>query len=148
MKTLSTNQATKLESLRNNDYFSNLDDGVLARLSKSMTLRRFEAGEVIFWQDDPCAGLYLLRRGSVKLFKLSPKGRELIIKVFYEGATFNEVPVFDLGLSAINVAALEECEIWIVDADEIRACLREHPGMAQAVILNLCKNLRMLVGTV
>jgi CRP/FNR family transcriptional regulator len=148
MRIIPSDQATKIETLRDNDYFSSLNDAILIRLSKYMALRLFEPGEIIFWQDDPCTGLYLLRRGSVKLFKLSPKGRELIVKVFYEGATFNEVPVFDRGVNAINVAALEECEIWVVDADEIRACMREHPEMSQAVILNLCKNLRMLVGTV
>ncbi|MBN1147052.1 MAG: Crp/Fnr family transcriptional regulator [Anaerolineales bacterium] len=148
MKFISSDQATKIETLRNNDYFSSLDDAAFARLSDGMTLRRFEPGESIFWHDDPCGGLYLLQRGSVKLFRLSPKGRELIITVFHEGATFNEVPVFDRGANAINVAALEECEIWVVDAEAVRACTRQHPMMAQAVILNLCKNLRMLVGTV
>jgi len=52
--------------------------------------------------------LYVIWHGSVKLFKLSPKGREYINKIFKEGATFNEVPVFDHGVNPVNVAALEE----------------------------------------
>jgi CRP-like cAMP-binding protein len=46
------------------------------------------------------------------------------------------------------VAALEDCYLWAVDAEVIRTCIRQHPDMAQAVILNLTRNLRMLVGAV
>jgi CRP-like cAMP-binding protein len=52
----------------------------------------------------------MIQHGSVKLFKLSAKGRELIIRVFEEGASFNEVPVFDRGTNPMKVAALEERE--------------------------------------
>jgi CRP/FNR family transcriptional regulator len=44
-----------------------------------MHLRRFERGELIFWEGDPCAGLHIIRKGSVKLFKTSVHGRELTV---------------------------------------------------------------------
>lgn len=148
MRNIPTSQAEKIAALWDNDYFSGLEEPVLARLSQGMRLWSCERGETIIWQDEPCVGLYILRRGAVKLFKLSPKGRELIVKVFKEGDTFNEVPVFDRGSNPINVAALEDSEIWVVDAKVIRRVLNEYPEMAYAVVLNLCRNLRMLVGTV
>ena len=66
-------------------------------------------------------GLVYYQKGSVKLFKLSPKGRELIIRVFDENATFNEVPIFDYDTNPVNVAALEDSLLWVVDAEVIRA---------------------------
>jgi CRP/FNR family transcriptional regulator len=138
----------KLDALRANSYFSTVSDKVLENLAQGTTLRLYQRGEVICWQDDVCTALYIISRGSVKLFKLSPKGRELIIRVFSEGASFNEVPIFDQGTNPVNVAALEDSHIWVVDAQVIRTCVRQHPEMAQAVILNLAHNLRMLVGVV
>lgn len=44
---------------------------------------------MLLWQDETCQGLFILRRGSVKLFKTSPQVRKLIVTVLYEGATFN-----------------------------------------------------------
>jgi CRP/FNR family transcriptional regulator len=87
----------------------------------------------------------MIRTGSVKLFKVSPHGRELVVKVLEEGATFNEVPVFDNGTNPINVAALEDCEIWIIEAGLLQDCLYRYPEMAQSVILNLSQNLRNLL---
>jgi CRP/FNR family transcriptional regulator len=138
----------KLDALRANSYFSTLSDIVLQNLAPGTTLRLYERGEVICWQDDTCTALYIISQGSVKLFKLSLKGRELIIRVLDEGATFNEVPIFDHGVNPVNVAALEDSYIWTIDAEVIRSCINQHPEMAQAVIINLSHNLRVLVGAV
>jgi CRP/FNR family transcriptional regulator len=148
MQNLPVSQKDKIQALLANPYFSGLSDQAIESLSLGMHLRRYESGEVICWQGEACTGLYMIRRGAVKLFKLSPKGRELIIRVFETGATFNEVPVFDRATNPVNVAALEESDIWIVDVEVIRSTLAEHPEMAQAVILNLTNNLRTLVGIV
>jgi CRP-like cAMP-binding protein len=148
MQKLPASSAEKLQALRRCSYCSGLDDDILTELVDGTQLARFARGETLFWQDEPCAGLHIIQRGSVKLFKLSPLGRELIVKVLEEGATFNEAPVFDLGNNPVNAAALEDCDVWVIQPDAIRATLRRHPAMAQAIILNLTHNLRMLVGIV
>ncbi len=112
-----------------------------------MHLAHFERGENVFWQDEACAGLHIVRNGSVKLFKLSTQGREFIINIYEDQATFNEVPVFDGGKNPINVQALEETDLWIIDPLVIRHMMAAHPEMCRAVMLNLAKNLRMMVGT-
>jgi CRP/FNR family transcriptional regulator len=84
----------------------------------------------------------------VKLYKLSQQGREMVIEVFCDGESFNEVPVFDENFNPVNVATLQECFIWIVSADSVRKALYKYPEVTKAVIMNLSKNLRMLVGKV
>jgi CRP/FNR family transcriptional regulator len=148
MYTTATNKTTKIQALRNNSYFSGLDEKILEDLSQGTSLCRYGRGEIIFWEGEPCSGLHIIQQGSVKLFKTSRQGRELIINVFEEGATFNEVPVFDNGQNPVNAAALEESEIWVVEAAVIQKAMHQHPEMCAAVISNLTQNLRMLVGMV
>jgi CRP/FNR family transcriptional regulator, cyclic AMP receptor protein len=148
MQIIPVEPQTKKQALRNNSYFSELDERILEELSLGMRLQRVERGEILFWEGDPSAGLHIIRHGSVKLFKTSAHGRELIIKVIEEGTTFNEVPVFDRGQNPVNAAALEESEIWVVEADAIQNAMVQHPEMCRAIVLNLTKNLRMLVGMV
>jgi len=138
----------KLTALRANSYISTFSDIVLHNLAPGTTLRLYERGEVICWQDDICTALYIVSHGSGKLFKLSLKGRELIIQVSGEGSTFNEAPIFDRGANPVNLAALEDSYLWTIDAEVIRLCINQHPEMAQAVILSLSHNLRVLVGAV
>ena len=71
-----------------------------------------------------------------------------MIRVMDEGATFNEVPVFDHQPNPVNVSTVENSEIWVIESDLLRRCIVEYPELAQSVIHNLCVNLRMLLGTV
>ncbi len=141
----SVTTAEKIEALRQSVYFHRLSDDLLIGISQGMHLYSYRPAEMICWQGEECSGLHIIRKGSVKLFKLSPKGRELILRVLEERTTFNEVPVFDSGVNVMNAAALEESEIWLIDQFILRHALSENPELAQAVILNLSENLRMLV---
>lgn len=145
MQNIPTSSSEKIGAIRQVNYFLSLSDQALCSLVSGISLHRYERGEIIFWEGEQCTGLHIIERGSVKLFKLSPHGRELIINTSEEGSTFNEVPVFDNGRNPVNAAALESCDIWIIDAGVIRSAMEQHPEMCRAVILSLSTNLRMLV---
>lgn len=148
MRIIQVDETTKLEVLQSNPYFHDLKPAILYEIIEGMRLYRFENGETVFWEGDECAGLHMIRQGSVKLFKISPQGRELIIRILDEGETFNEVPVFDYQPNPVNVSAVEDSEIWVIEPVVIRESIARYPELAQSVIHNLCVNLRVLLGTV
>lgn len=145
MQVVSTNQIEKVAALRSSRYFSDLTDGVIEEISLGVSLRRYERDEVLFWEGDPCAGLYIIHKGSLKLFKVSPQGRELIINILREGASLNEVPVFDRGNNPVSAAALELTEVWLIDVRVLRDALDRHHEMCPAIIESLSANLRLMV---
>jgi CRP-like cAMP-binding protein len=145
MQTQPVTVDNQIQALRKCDYFSSLEKEILLGLLPGMVLARFEKGEVIFWQDEPCLGLHILHQGSVKLFKVSSQGREFIVNTLEEGSTFSEVPVFDSGANPVNAAALEESLIWIIDSYLIRSAMAKYPAMWHSVVLNLSQNLRKMV---
>lgn len=145
MKLLKIGPEEKLNTLRHNQFFRGLSDDTLNRLLPSMSLRQFERGEVLFWEGDPCTGLYIIHEGSVKLFRISPQGRQHIVRVMQEGDTCNEVPAFDGGPNPVNVEALEETSVWVVETDAVRALMQGDPQFMQLVVENLARMLRHLV---
>lgn len=148
MRRIPSSETEKLAALRRCRYFSNSDDEILISLVSATQLKRYSAAEMIFLEDDLSEGLYIIRHGSVKLSKISPQGRELVLNVLETGESFNEVTAFDQGGNPVTAPALEDSELWIVNAAAIRAALSEHLQLAQTVILNLAQNLRMLVGMI
>jgi CRP-like cAMP-binding protein len=145
MKLLDANLDVKLNTLRRNPYFDDLPDEILKEIAAHTQLRGFERGELLFWEDDPCAGLHIIQEGSVKLYRISPQGRQYIIRVLQEGDTCNEVPAFDGGTNPVNVATLERSKVWIIEADTLRALVKSHPDFALKVLSNFGRNLRGLV---
>jgi CRP/FNR family transcriptional regulator len=145
MHIISVEPAKKLKLLHRNEYFEGLDADILNQVAAHMQLREYERGEVLFWEGDPCAGLHIIEKGFVKLYRLSPQGRQYIVRVLQEGDTCNEVPTFDGGTNPVNVEALETTRVWVIQSDILQELLRKHPDFAQKVIINLGKNLRGLV---
>ncbi|MCS7248200.1 MAG: Crp/Fnr family transcriptional regulator [Anaerolineales bacterium] len=135
----------RLQVLSENPYFSMLPLSALRKLAAETELRSYEKDEVIFLEGEECAGLFILHRGRVKLSRFSLSGREIIIRVLNQGATFNEVPVLDKGPHAVNAIAIEESQLWVVSASPIRELLVQYPQMSEKIILNLAQNLRMFV---
>lgn len=145
MQIIKIDQSEKLNTLSVNPYFQGLGESLLREISANMTLRQFERGEVLFWDDDPCAGLHIIQTGSVKLFRISPQGRQHIMRVLQEGDTCNEVPVFDGGLNPVSVESLEQSTVWVVDAMAVQELMRKNPEFAHKTIQNLARMMRHLV---
>ncbi len=145
MKPLDANRSVRLNTLRRNPYFDDLPEELLEEIAAHMQLRGFERGEMLFWEDDPCAGLHIIEEGSVKLYRISPQGRQYIIRVLQEGDTCNEVPAFDGGTNPVNVETLEKSKVWIIDDVTLRSLVKTHPDFALKVLSNFGKNLRGLV---
>jgi CRP-like cAMP-binding protein len=143
-----TSDSAALRALRAQPYFKMLGLEDLARLARTVIERRFEKDEVIFLEGEPCQGLYIVREGSVKIYKLSPEGREQILNYIKPDDSFNEVAVFDGGANPANVVAAETCSLWIVPRSAIVELIQARPEVALAVIQNLGARLRHLVGLV
>ena len=75
MKLLDANLDLKLKTLRTNPYFEDLPEEILKEIAAYTQLRGFKRGEILFWEDDPCAGLHIIKEGSVKLYRISSQGR-------------------------------------------------------------------------
>lgn len=145
MRNLYSSLEQRVDMLSHNPYFATLPSSALKELAAETQLRVYDKDEVIFLEGEECAGLFIIQQGRVKLSKISPNGREMIFKTLDQGATFNEVPVFDAGHHTVTATALEGCQLWVVSPTRIREMLTHYPQMGKAVILNLAKNLRMFV---
>ena len=145
MKTIETRIETRIKTLTGNEYFDDLPETLLKEISERMYLREYQRGDVLFWEGDPCEGLHIVEQGSAKIFRISPQGRQYIVRILQEGDTFAEVPAFDGGVNPVNVEALEACRVWIVDGEMLRGLSEKNPKFAQKVLFNFGRMLRGMV---
>jgi CRP/FNR family transcriptional regulator len=118
---------------------------LLKEVAAHMHLHEYHRGDVLLWEDDPCTGLHILESGSAKIYRLSPQGRQYIVRILQEGDTFAEVPAFDGGLNPVNVEALETCRVWVIESEKLRTLVASNPVFAQKVLANFGEMLRNMV---
>ncbi len=145
MKTIETHFETRIKTLKENEYFDDLPEAMLTEITEHMHLREYQRGDVLFWEGDPCEGLHIVEQGSAKIFRLSPQGRQYIVRILQEGDTFAEVPAFDGGMNPVNVEALETCRMWVIEGEMLRELVKAYPAFAQKVLVNFGRMLRGMV---
>jgi CRP/FNR family transcriptional regulator len=133
------------ELLRRVPYFAGLSDDVLAALAAVTIQRQLARGQLIFEEGEPCAGLYIVAAGEIKVFKLSPQGREQVIRQFGPGSTFNEVPVLDGGPNPASTAAVTDATVCVITRDDIKRLAQTYPAFAWALIESTARHARHLV---
>ncbi|MEY2818738.1 MAG: Crp/Fnr family transcriptional regulator [Chloroflexota bacterium] len=145
MKTVETTLSQKIAALRGNQYFDELAEPILKDIAGHTRLAEFQRGDVLFWEGDSCEGLFILQQGSAKIFRISPQGRQYIVRILQEGDTFAEVPTFDKGPHPVNVEALEVCQVWIIDKSILQELAKKDFSFSQKVLANFGRMLRGMV---
>jgi CRP/FNR family transcriptional regulator len=137
-----------VDVLRKASLFSTLSGAELEALAQRISIRSFDAGESLFSEGEQCSGLYVVASGRVRIFKISPSGREQVLAVEGPGGSVAELPVFDGGPYPASVAAIEPSELAFISRKDFRTFCLEHPEVALKVLQVVGARLRRLVGII
>jgi CRP/FNR family transcriptional regulator len=131
--------------LKSVSYFAALDASSLQLVARSATRRVFDAGQVIFLEGEPCAGLYVVERGWLKVIKIGMDGREQVLQMLGPGDACNAISVFTTAPNQATVIALEASQVWLVRREPLLHMLDEHPALARQVVKDLAGRVMHLV---
>lgn len=118
------------DQLRTVPYFRDLEPRVIERIRGRVFEVHLDKGQILFTEGEPAEAMYVVRSGQVKICKLSPDGREQVLRIMGPGECFNEVPIFDEGPNPANAQALEPALVWGIRRADMRQLLAEHPAVA------------------
>ena len=125
--------------------FSGLTETELGFLAQRAVPRQYAPGEVVFAEGQPCAGLYVVERGHIRIFKTSPGGREQVLTIDGPGSSVAEVPVFDGGTYPASGAAVDSALLLFVSKQDFQALCLAHPQVTLKVLRIVGARLRRLV---
>jgi CRP/FNR family transcriptional regulator len=128
--------------------FTGFSSAELEALSQRAVERRYSPTETLFWEGEPCAGIYLLVEGSVKIFKTSAGGREMMLSLETAPSTVAELPLFDGGPYPASVRAVEPVVALFIDKTDFQQVCRQFPDVALKVLAVVGRRLRHLIGVV
>ena len=83
-----------LDIINNIPAFNGLSEDQLKEIKSIAVDRRYNKGEIIFSEGEEGNGFYVVVDGQVKIFKLSPEGKEQILHIFGPGDPVGEVAMF------------------------------------------------------
>lgn len=140
--------STKPAILPGISLFSGLDTNEIASITQLVVERRYGTGEMLFWEGEPCAGMFLIVKGSVKIFKMSSNGRELVIGLESAPSSVAELPLFDGGPYPASVRAATDVVAYFINKEDFYRVCRTHPDITLKILAKVGSRLRHLVATI
>lgn len=138
----------KNEFLASIPLFSGLSPAETQALAQRAVEKRYDAGEMLFWEGDPCEGIFFIARGSVRIFKTSAGGRDMVLALESAPSTVAELPLFDGGPYPASVRAVEDVTAYFINKNDFYSVCRQYPDVALKVLAVVGRRLRHLVGVV
>ncbi len=111
-------------------------------------LRRFERGELIFRQADPCPGVFIVGTGQVRVFLVAPSGKQHVLHLVQPGQTFAEVAAiggFDCPASA-EAAGTSTCVL--LPREPFQQALRDDHSLCLQLLASFSLWVRHFLGLV
>jgi CRP-like cAMP-binding protein len=106
---------------------------------RNVPVRRFDAGERIFLEDDPGDCLFVVRSGKVDVITFGS-----VLESVGPGGMFGEMALIDGGPRSAAALAAEATEVAVVDGQTFHALLREEPAFALALMRLLAGRIRQM----
>ncbi len=131
--------------LRDSKLFGSLDPEQLLAVAAIARLQPAPRGLRLFDQGATCEGMFVVGAGQVKLFKLSPEGKEHLLHMVRPGETFAEAALFggfDYPASAETVA---DSELVFLPKRPMLELLTGHPALPLKLLAGMSVWLRRMV---
>lgn len=136
---------SRLEALRSVPFLRLLDEPTLKDVDARCAEKVYLKNETLFLEGDPPKGLFVIREGSVKIYKVGDTGREQILEIEGPGRSVAELPLFDGQPYPASCAAIEDSIVLTMPVREFHGLLDRHPALSRAIIASLSQRLRRMV---
>jgi len=138
-----------VRALRYVPLFAGFSDEALARVAGVAVRRVYAPGEIVIFEGDPCQAAYFIAEGQVRVYRLSPGGREQVLARLGPGQAFNTVPPFKPhGVNHATVEALTPTILYAVNSEDFRRLVGECAELALAILQDFARRLDHLTDLV
>jgi CRP/FNR family transcriptional regulator len=131
----------KVWYLRENRLFAQAADASIESCEHLFKTTIFPKRALIFDQGDPTRLVYLVKRGRVRIARLTADGKEITVAVLGPGDIFGEETLFDRPVRTTVADCLDEVLLCTAKADDLFALLSRNPQLAMNVAKILSERL-------
>jgi CRP-like cAMP-binding protein len=134
--------------LLNSFLFSSFSKKEVGLLEASAAPKKVRKGEQIFSEGMEATAFFLVVDGKVKIYKLSPDGKEHTLHIHSAGDLVAEAAIFDAMVYPASCAALEDSTMVRISGEGFLNLIRVHPELSLKMMSGYSKRLRQFVAKI
>lgn len=124
------------------DVLEPLSRKELDELASRLPDTRLEEGEFLYGPRERGEGIWMLKRGRVRVYRVDPEGGEFTLGVVREGTVFGEMGLGPRRLRAAHARAVEPSLVVFLDRQHLEDLIRRNPEVGIRLVRLLSERLR------
>jgi len=120
-----------------------LNKDELIRISECKTSKVIKKGESIFEEGENVNGIFCIKDGVCKLTKLSPNGKDHIVKLVTKGELLGQRSMISDEPANLSAVALEDMQVCFIPKTEILGFFDKNNQFSMNVMKTICGDLRL-----
>ena len=124
--------------------FSELNVEELRKITALSSLHNYKKNDYVFHEGEEFLGIYIVLKGLIKIFKISPQGKEYILHLLTKPHIFGDVPMFTGGYCPASVQVMEDATLLFIPKIEFMQLLQKNPDLSFKVMSGFAKRLKSI----
>ncbi len=130
-----------VDLLRKTPVFRTLSPVDRETVARATSVRSYGKGLTIFEEGEPSDAFYTIASGRVKIFKMLPSGKDLILEVFGTGDPLGAVAAYAGRPFPASAVAIEDTTCLVIPRPDFFKLLEQHPTLVRGLLLGLTHRL-------
>ncbi len=133
-----------MDRIKEIPLFSKLSDKSIKKLEKISHFKKYDSGEIVFYEGDAPGTLYILVDGVLRLYKTDAKGNELYIHQFIPTGLVGELACFENMKYPASARFITKGEVLKIDFKRLEDDFLSNPLICREIISSLTKKVKIL----
>jgi CRP-like cAMP-binding protein len=121
--------------------FATLDGAEFERLDRAKISHCYRRGQALFYEGNPCSGVFCVRSGLLKIYKSAPHGRQHILGLAEAGDVLGFESLLTGDLHTTSSEMIEDGTVCQIGRKELMRLLRDRPDVLRSVTTFLARQL-------
>jgi len=106
-------------------------------LKEHIQIKEEKKGKTIFREGTYSKGIYILKKGTVKIYQINNEGKEQIVYIYSKDEMMGYRPLLCKEKHPVSASTLEECAFYFIPALPFIKVLDRSPVLAKKLLENL-----------
>ena len=124
----------KMQHLSTMEIFLDLSEREREELDRITTMSTVRKSKVFYRPEEMGEVLFILKKGIVQLYRISPEGKKLVITTLSKGSLFGEMALLGQQMHNTFAEAITDCTICVMSRSDLERLILQRPQVALRIL--------------
>ncbi len=132
----------KIAYLKTIDIFQDLSQPEIEQMDALLTMTTCRRGKVFFQPEETTEVLFILKKGRVQFYKISPDGKKLVVDTATSGTVFGEMSLLGQEMQNTFAEATDDCLLCVMSRRDVERLIMDKPQVGLRMMQLLSSRMR------